>query len=96
MKMTKALREQVWINSFGRVFEHKCYIPWCSNIINVFDYQVGHDVPRSKGGERNLDNLKPLCSRCNQCMENSYTIEEWSNIVKKQNTKSFFCCFIPK
>ena len=33
----KAVREQCWIASFGKVFEHKCYVDWCDNIINVFD-----------------------------------------------------------
>ena len=35
----KAIREQCWIEVFGKSFEHKCYIPWCKNIINVFDFQ---------------------------------------------------------
>ena len=33
----KAIREQVWIFYFGRVFKHKCYIHWCKNIIDVFN-----------------------------------------------------------
>ena len=36
----KAIREQCWIEVFGKSFEHKCYIPWCKNIINVFDFHV--------------------------------------------------------
>ena len=32
----KAIREQVWIFYFNRTFKHKCYIPWCRNIIDVF------------------------------------------------------------
>ena len=46
----KALREQVWIKTFGEVFKTKCYITWCSNTINVFDFHVGHIIPHSKGG----------------------------------------------
>lgn len=51
MKKTipKALKEQVWIQNFGKVFQHKCYIKWCSNKINVFDFHVGHNIPESKG-----------------------------------------------
>ena len=32
----KAIREQVWIETFGETFKHKCYIKWCKNEINVF------------------------------------------------------------
>ena len=46
----KAIREQTWIKTFGETFSHKCYIKWCTNEINVFDFHVGHDKPESKGG----------------------------------------------
>ena len=42
----------------GKNFEKKCYIPWCTNIINVFDFHVGHDVPESHGGALDINNLK--------------------------------------
>ena len=73
----KALREQVWLQTFDKVYEHSCYIEWCNNIINVFDFQVGHDIPESKGGKLTINNLKPICSRCNLSMGNNYTIKEW-------------------
>ena len=34
----KALKEQVWINTFGKKFKNKCYVDWCNNEINVFNY----------------------------------------------------------
>ena len=64
----KAIREQTWLNQFGKKYEHKCYINWCENIINVFDFHVGHDKPESKGGTLDIENLKPICSRCNHSM----------------------------
>ena len=73
----KALREQVWLQTFGKIYEHSCYIEWCNNMINVFDFQVGHDIPESKGGKLTINNLKPICSRCNLSMGNNYSIEEW-------------------
>ena len=39
--------------------------------MNVFDFHVGHNVPESKGGATNIDNLKPICSRCNSSMSNN-------------------------
>ena len=90
----KALREQVWIKIFGESFKNKCYIGWCSNTINVFDFHVGHIIPHSKGGCTNIDNLLPICSRCNLSMSDKYTIDEWNKMenmssirIKKNKVK---------
>ena len=91
----KAIREQCWVASFGKVFEHKCYVDWCENIINPFDYHVGHDQPESKGGTLDINNIKPICARCNLSMSDNYTIKEWIQLsapVKEKKDK--FCgCF---
>lgn len=87
VKIPKALREQVWIKFNGKRFENKCYIRWCINRIDVFNFQVGHNIPESKGGATILENLRPLCSRCNQSMNNIYTIDEWDKLGKP------VCCF---
>lgn len=29
-----------------------------------------------------LDNLKPICSKCNTSMGSRYTIEEWNGLAK--------------
>lgn len=68
------LKQQIWLNHFGRVFDHKCFIDWCDNNINVFDFEAGHDIPESKGGKIDLHNLYPICSKCNKSMSNRYTI----------------------
>ena len=90
-KIPKALREQVWISKFGRVYESKCFTPWCQNRITVFDFQCGHDIPESKGGPTNLANLYPICSRCNMSMSNVYTFEQWAQ--KGAKRKSWLLCF---
>ena len=76
----KAIREQVWLRSFGKVYEDPCYVHWCENIINVFDFHVGHDIPESKGGTLDINNLKTICARCNLSMANTYTIKEWQDL----------------
>ena len=76
-KIPVALREQVWISRMGRRFEGKCCVDWCNNIITVFDFQSGHNVPESRGGKTTIENLIPICSRCNLSMGNTYTIEQW-------------------
>jgi 5-methylcytosine-specific restriction endonuclease McrA len=96
-RIPAALREQVWIQKAGRVFETKCKTTWCQNMITVFDFQCGHNIPESKGGETNLDNLEPICGRCNLSMSNVYTFTDWCSIHKsnKSIVKSVTCtsCF---
>ncbi len=79
----KALREQVWIKTMNKTFEAKCPVVWCTNTINAFDFQCGHNVPESKGGKTTLDNLIPLCGRCNVSMGDRYTIDEWNQLGAK-------------
>lgn len=78
----KRIREMVWTTYNSTVFESKCYIDWCDNKVNVFNFQVGHDIPESKGGTLDINNLKPICGSCNLSMGNKYTITEWSKLVK--------------
>lgn len=79
-KIPKALREQVWRSLCGEVFQAKCNVVWCTNVINVFDFEVGHNIPESKGGTLRLDNLRPICVQCNRSMSNHYTIDEWNKL----------------
>lgn len=81
-KIPKALREQVWLTHVGKEYETKCTVRWCHNIITVFDFQSGHNVPESKGGVTNISNLRPICSRCNSSMNDTYTIDEWDMLSK--------------
>jgi 5-methylcytosine-specific restriction endonuclease McrA len=78
-KIPKALAEQVWITHMGHVFEAKCRVRWCRNKISVFDYECGHNIPESKGGKTSLDNLVPICARCNRSMSDNYSIDEWNS-----------------
>lgn len=87
-KINRALREQVWIHRVGRSFEIKCLTPWCENIIDVFNFQCGHNIPESKGGATTLENLYPICSRCNNSMGNQYTFDEWKNLHKVPNSNT--------
>ena len=91
VKIPRALREQVWVTYIGRRYENKCHIRWCKNKIDVFNFQVGHNIPQSKGGKTVLENLKPICSRCNQSMSNNFTIDEWNHLGNE--VKSRFWCF---
>ena len=92
-KIPKALREQVWLRHIGKKYQSKCKIVWCENIISVFDFQSGHDIPESHGGETSIENLVPICSRCNLSMSNTYTIKEWNQFSKPPSLwKHFLRC----
>jgi 5-methylcytosine-specific restriction endonuclease McrA len=108
-KIPVAIREAVWIKRCGKVFEHKCLTSWCPNTITVFDFQSGHNIPESKGGPVTVENLYPLCSRCNTSMGDRYTFDEWTKVAAsaagaasatgaastppKRTWSRFFSCF---
>ncbi len=92
-KIPKALSEQVWISRMGHVFEGKCRVKWCKNNMTAFDFECGHNIPESKGGKTTLDNLIPICGRCNRGMGDRYTIDEWSTkFAPKQPSWGRFVC----
>lgn len=78
-KIPLAMRQNVWVKHFDRVFEHKCFVSWCPRIITCFDFEVGHNIPECKGGKTDESNLFPICHKCNGGMGSKYTIQEWSN-----------------
>ena len=87
-KIPKAIRQQVWIKYNGKLFENKCHITWCKNIISVFNYHVGHNIPECKGGTTDIMNLRPICPNCNLSMSSQYSIDEWNKLSYTKN-KSF-------
>ena len=91
-----ALRQQVWIQKMGKRFEGKCKTIWCSTIITVYSFEAGHNIPESKGGTSDIDNLIPICRQCNMSMSNTYTFDEWckkfSKEVKTVSCSSKYCC----
>ena len=93
LKIPKAIKQQVWIQHFGQVFEHKCWIQWCTNEINVFNFHCGHDIPESKGGKAELGNLYPICANCNLSMSDKYTIKEWNELKYKIKKNRLCRCF---
>ena len=78
-KIPKAVRSQVWITFIGKRFLHKCTVAFCKNILNPFNFEVGHNIPFSKGGKTIIGNLRPICSQCNKSMGDRYSITEFSS-----------------
>ena len=86
----RALREAVWVSYNGNRFRCKCHVSWCPNRVTAFNFHVGHDIPESRGGTTTIDNLRPICDRCNLSMGNKYSITEWSEKFRHQS--DFSCC----
>ena len=87
-----ALREQVWLLYCGdKNFKHKCLVTWCENLMNPFSFEVGHNIPESKGGPTDISNLRPICPKCNRSMGDNFTIDEFSAISKRAS--SMWECF---
>lgn len=83
-KIPLALKQTVWVNQFGEVYKRKCPVRWCHRVITVFDFEVGHNIPESRGGTTTPDNLRPICRQCNIGMGNRYTIDDWSQQYDKK------------
>lgn len=71
----KSLQTQVFETYASRTHqEAPC---WCceTNRIRITSFQCGHVVPESKGGPTTLENLRPICTGCNQSMGSTHMIE---------------------
>lgn len=72
---SKGIRNRVWEQYFGKE-ENKCNsCPICQKI-PIFcnesgGFQIGHVIPKSKGGPNHLDNLRPICMKCNSEMSST-------------------------
>jgi 5-methylcytosine-specific restriction endonuclease McrA len=75
--MTKDRKDATWFKYVGgNIPEAKCY---CCNVrpIHITDFEVGHNIPFSKGGTESIENLRPICRQCNKGMGNRLSIEEY-------------------
>lgn len=92
----------MWLAHAGHTFDVKCPVRWCNTILTPFTFEVGHNVPESRGGATVLENLRPLCAQCNRSMGNRYTIDEYAatfatnaNKRNKRSSPAALCCLFP-
>jgi 5-methylcytosine-specific restriction endonuclease McrA len=93
-KINEAIKTQVWLRWVGEYFRSKCLVDWCQNEITARDFDVGHNIPKSKGGKTQISNLVPICRKCNLSMGNRFTIEEWSKTFSEKKNKLSTNCIV--
>ena len=70
-RITRKLRLEVWNKEYGsNIDEGICTIKNCTIKYkkNSNDWDSGHIISEFNGGETTLNNLRPLCKQCNNCM----------------------------
>lgn len=64
LKIPTALKDEVWFHYIGNNAKALC---WCCNKIEIrlSSFHAGHVISEANGGKVTLENLRPVCSRCN-------------------------------
>ena len=73
--ISATLKCAVWYKYIGEsIGKTKCM---CCNLRDIWqnDHHCGHIQAESKGGKNELQNLRPICAKCNQGMRNTHMIE---------------------
>jgi hypothetical protein len=67
-QISKALRKQIW----SKCVDSLCEI--CEDEIDFNNFEAGHIIPRTLGGQVSIENLIPICFDCNRSMgtKNAY------------------------
>ncbi len=69
--ISKSLKNKVWEKEFGSKTSGSCPIYSCNNILSLDvsnSWQCGHLCSVKNKGETVLENLRPICTPCNQSM----------------------------
>lgn len=67
-KIPKHVRQQVWNEYIGQdLTRYKCL---CCNktVIDLTNFECGHVIAETNGGDETISNLRPICSGCNRGM----------------------------
>jgi hypothetical protein len=80
-KKIEHLRKLVWERcTKSKLCDSNC--PACNCDIDIFSYEISHNIPKSKGGSDEIDNLRVLCGSCNRRSGNRFTVDEWISFLK--------------
>lgn len=81
-KIPKLLKNQSWDVYIGKEKGiGNCYC--CNAEIDSKHFECGHIIPASKGGPETIENLRPICSLCNQSIGSKNMDEFIEKYIKK-------------
>ena len=81
MGFSASERMAVWQRHCGNEYDHKCLVKFCQNMMNPFQFDVGHVIAKAKGGSNCLSNLKPICAKCNKSM-GTMSMDEYEKVIQ--------------
>ena len=79
-RLSSSVRFEVWEKYCGKLYEHKCQIPFCSTTMSVRNFHVSHVIALADGGTNSMSNLRPLCPQCNLSM-GTMSMSEYSESI---------------
>ena len=65
-KIPKYIRDRLWEKTFGDKLHGKCCM--CDEKISMNNFEAGHKISRKNGGPDTINNLIPMCGRCNKSL----------------------------
>lgn len=76
MNKRSAKRRRNKINRKNRIFKaYGCNCIYCKKPLTLETMTIEHVVPRAKGGNNKLENLRPACSFCNSVHRNPNDVD---------------------
>lgn len=86
-KTEEALIQKVWKHMFGTKKKDICPVYRCKNDISLKNFDAGHIISDKHGGEKTLNNLKPICGSCNSKMGSMNWDEYEEKVLGKISNK---------
>ena len=80
-KIPKEIRGLVWRKRNGENLRGECYC--CGEELVFENFECGHVVARCLGGNIAVDNLEPICKKCNLDMR-TMNLEEYKKYGEKE------------
>ena len=81
-KICKKIKLQIWTKINKKDLDGKCYC--CGNYLSFNEFECGHIIPLSIGGQTNISNLMPICRNCNSDMGTLH-LEEYKKKLEDQS-----------
>lgn len=64
----KVLKDLCWSKYIGNALGETSCMCCQTNMIRMNDFHCGHVIAEAKGGETVIENLRPICKKCNLSM----------------------------